>query len=148
MLASRKNSIIKSKENLKFVEISRKNLEHLAKRLNLNPPLDWTFEYIIFIGPQTRLHYKTVAEDLGLDPENLSEKQVQAFIEAKYKNAGHLVNIGGKSLITGTSMTLSNEEGERFAALAGTAKKKALDQATQKLLQEIYGQTWNFDLDI
>lgn len=139
-----KNRLIESKDELKFVEISAKQLQDLAARLHL--PLAERFRNsgAIFIGPVSRLHYAVLAENLGLDPDNLTDEVGGILIETRYLNAGHLLNLGGKSLITGTSKTLFNEKSIPFASLEGTSEKRTLDLATQKRLSDIYADTWEF----
>lgn len=147
MLASTSNRTIEDKEGLKFVDISGQNLKDLANKLKVNLSEKLQSEGAIFIGPETMLHYQTIAQDLGLDTENLSEEQIEIFKSAKYTNAGHLLRLNGKSLITGTSMTLSNNRNIRFASLEGTDEKHKLDTATQNRLNEIYAGTWEFTVE-
>ncbi len=142
--ANIKNRIIETKAELKFIEISAPEAQALAAKLHLSLTERLRNSGAIIIGPVSRLHYAILAESLGINPENISEDIRQALIEARYINAGHLLNLGGKSLITGTSITLFNEKSIPFQSLEGTGEKKTLDQATQKRLRDVYGDTWEF----
>lgn len=144
--ANKTNRLIESKTELKFIEISATALQELAQKLQVALPERLRAAGGIFFGPVSRLHYANLAADLGLDPEKLTPEQKQAFIDTKFTNAGHLLNVGGKSLITGTSMTLYDSKGVPFASLEGSRQKKNLDIATQKRFNEIYDGTWEFTL--